>query len=306
MAKFDSYSFCRAHAASYAVLSWALAFLKAHEPAVFWVSALNNNRGMYEKWVYVEAAKRDGIPFLLPCVNRSGPEFVLEGPGIRVGLLLLFGLSEGTLQRILRAREEAGPFQGLRDFLRRVSCRLEEVAGLIKAGAFDFTGVSRPQLQWDLRMGYASGQKLCKETLLSLPCSGVRGPRLPDLSPRMKAREEWRMLRLSVGPHPLSWFHESLKKERIFSSASLSRHVGQKVRVAGLNAAGRDTITMKGEEMGFITLDDQEGLVEVCLFPRDYARLRNAFTAIGPYLVEGTVQDQYGALSLTPSRARRL
>jgi DNA polymerase III alpha subunit len=78
MAKFNAYSFCRAHAASYAVLAYAGAYLKAHWPAEFWCSALNNNQSMYPVRCYVEQAKRQGVVFLPPDVNRSHEEFVLE------------------------------------------------------------------------------------------------------------------------------------------------------------------------------------------------------------------------------------
>ena len=68
MAKFNEFSFCRAHAASYGVLAWASAWLAAHHPAAHWVAALNNNQGLYEPRVYLEQAKREGIPVLLPCL----------------------------------------------------------------------------------------------------------------------------------------------------------------------------------------------------------------------------------------------
>src|SRR5207244_7754750 len=68
----------RSHAVSYGMIAWQAAFLKAHFPLVFWTAALNNNQGMYPRRVYVEAAKRAGIPFGLPCVNRSENEFSIE------------------------------------------------------------------------------------------------------------------------------------------------------------------------------------------------------------------------------------
>ena len=88
MAKFNSYSFCRAHAASYALLAWANAYMKAHHPAAYLAAMLSNDAGYYEKGVYVEEARRLGISLLHPCVQTGALEYRAEGPAaIRVGLM---------------------------------------------------------------------------------------------------------------------------------------------------------------------------------------------------------------------------
>ncbi|GAG00439.1 unnamed protein product, partial [marine sediment metagenome] len=149
MAKFNSYSFCRAHAASYALLAYAVAYLKAHYPAQFWVAALNNNAGMYEKRVYIEAAKRSGIRILLPCVNRSETEFTLEEESIRVGLTRVAELSQKSIKRIIRTRRTR-PYDDLRDFQERTGVGPKETENLIRCGAFDFISMIRPLLLWQL------------------------------------------------------------------------------------------------------------------------------------------------------------
>src|SRR5439155_2813238 len=78
MAKFNEFSFCRAHAASYGVLAWASAWLATHHPVAHWVAALNNNHGLYEPRVYLEQAKREGTRVLLPCGQKWGGEFAAE------------------------------------------------------------------------------------------------------------------------------------------------------------------------------------------------------------------------------------
>ena len=140
VAKFNEYSFCRAHAASYALLAYAGAYLKSHYPLEFWTAALNNNQSMYHPRVYVEQAKRAGIKFLLPDVNRSDREFKIEGNSIRVGLNFVAGLGPVAVEKILRARDKHGPFAGLTDFLNRTGLGPEEARSLVLCGAFDFTG----------------------------------------------------------------------------------------------------------------------------------------------------------------------
>jgi DNA polymerase III alpha subunit len=76
--------------------------------------------------------------------------------------------------------------------------------------------------------------------------------------------------------------------------------LGRPIRLAGLVATGRHTETKNGEEMQFITLEDEWGLVDVTLFPRICPPL--AHLGMGPYLVEGEVEEQYGVLTITARR----
>jgi len=304
MAKFNSYSFCRAHAASYAVLAFALAFLKANHPHAFWVSALNNNAGIYEKWVYAEEMKRTGIRLLAPCVCRSDLECSLEGQAVRIGLLSLAGLSEKTTERIVEQRRER-PFLDLWDFLSRVQARRDEVENLIRVGAFDFTTRSRPALLWSLYLEYEQARKRRGDALFRNKGSCVPPPCVPDFSEREKARDEWRLLGMSTTRHPLEWNWGAMRREGIRRSSEMPFFLRKRVLLAGIVAARKSTTTLKGDPMGFVSLDDLDGLFEVTLFPGEYPDLGRIFTDRGPYLVEGQVGDQYGALSVTAHRVRR-
>jgi len=304
MAKFNAYSFCRAHAASYAILAYALAYLKAHHPQGFWVSALNNNAGMYEKWVYVEEIKRMGIRLLPPSVNRSSLEFSLEKGCVRIGLLSIMGLSERTMHHIL---EEQGkePFQGLWDFLTRVPARKDEVETLIRVGAFDFTKMTRPALLWNLYLGYEESKKRRGKELFQTRGPAFQAPSVEDFSSRQKARDEWRLLGMSTDKHPLSWSWGTLRRKGVLRSREMKEFAGERVWVAGIMAACKDTETLTGERMEFITLDDLDGLFEITIFPGQYSLLRRLFRGLGPYLVDGEVCEQYGALSLTAYTVKR-
>ena len=87
-----------------------------------------------------------------------------------------------------------------------------------------------------------------------------------------------------------------------------SRTVGTDVRLAGIVAAGRTTHTKKGEQMAFLTLSDEDGLFEVTLFPDLYRKVRARVSeaGIGPFLVEGRVEDSCGAVSVTATALRPL
>ncbi|MBI4564948.1 MAG: DNA polymerase III subunit alpha [Planctomycetes bacterium] len=293
MAKFTGYTFCKSHAASYAQLAYAATWLKAHHPAAFWVAALNNNQGMYEKRVYVEEARRDGMRTLLPCVNRSEREFAAEGNEIRIGLGLVAGLSANASDSILAAR----PFESLQDFLRRAEIDFPEAKALVKCGAFDFLGRPRPELLLDL----TATRKLVR--------SGTSGrlklPKIPDVDEPTKRRWEFEILGMCPSEHLMKALWPGLGLEHVTNSSELPRCTGQQVRVAGVLDALRMETTRSGP-MQFLTLEDEEGVFEVTVFPAAYRRCAEVVRGAGPYLVTGRVEDRYGAVAVNAERVHLL
>ena len=137
MEKFSSYSFNKAHSASYAHMAYQAVYLKAHHPVPYFAAVLNAGGGYYELPVYIEEAKRNGIRILPPDVNRSGREFEVEGDAtIRVGFGSIKGLPEKLIARLLEERESE-PFASVGDVLARLKPGKAELLALIRAGAFD-------------------------------------------------------------------------------------------------------------------------------------------------------------------------
>jgi DNA-directed DNA polymerase III PolC len=136
MEAFSSYSFNKAHSASYAHMAYQAVYLKVHHPVVYLTSVLNAGGGYYHLVEYVEEAKRKGIRILGPDVNRSIYRFEVEGEGIRVGLLSIKGLAIKTAEKIIEEREYE-PYLSIENFLARVSLTRTELFALIKAGVFD-------------------------------------------------------------------------------------------------------------------------------------------------------------------------
>jgi DNA-directed DNA polymerase III PolC len=136
MEAFSSYSFNKAHSASYAHMAYQAVYLKVHHPVVYLTSVLNAGGGYYHLVEYVEEAKRKGIRILGPDVNRSLYQFEVEGEGIRVGFLSIKGLAMKTAEKIIVEREYE-PYLSIENFLARVSLTRTELFALIKAGVFD-------------------------------------------------------------------------------------------------------------------------------------------------------------------------
>jgi DNA-directed DNA polymerase III PolC len=136
MEAFSSYSFNKAHSASYAHMAYQAVYLKVHHPVVYLTSVLNAGGGYYHLVEYVEEAKRKGIRILGPDVNRSLYQFEVEGEGIRVGFLSIKRLAMKTAEKIIAEREYE-PYLSIENFLARVSLTRTELFALIKAGVFD-------------------------------------------------------------------------------------------------------------------------------------------------------------------------
>jgi DNA polymerase III alpha subunit len=290
LAKFNRFSFCKSHAVSYGLIAWKAAYLKVHEPLAFWTAALNNNQGMYPRRVYVEAVKRAGIEVRLPCVNRSAGPFRVEGEAIRAGLDVIASLSEELKTAILTERQRHGPYRDLEDFRRRVNPGPETLAVLIRCGALDFTGRPRPALflEADLQAAVPPADRLFAD-------EAVRWSP-PDYAAERRLRDEWDLLGLVVGPPLMSLLRGHLPGGLV-RSRDLAAHRGRVVRVAGVVATARRTPLADGRAMQFVTLEDEDGLIEVTLFPGTCPPV--AYLQLGPYLATGTVEDHYGVIGLT-------
>jgi len=208
--KFAGFGFCKAHAATYAEISWRIAWLKAHYPAEYLAAMCSAGAGFYHVSAYVEEAKRwtedgrRGIEVRLPSVNHSRLEYSTElgsaavpaafsqdaGAGatksraIRIGLMQIRGLRSETIATLLREREERGLFRSLEDFLSRVPVERDEIETLIKCGAFDEVtdGPSkpgmRPELLWRLNAIPHVRTAPDGSASFQLVLGGVEGPAL--------------------------------------------------------------------------------------------------------------------------------
>ena len=149
---FAGYAFCKAHSASFAQLSYQVAYLKAHHPAEFFAALVNDQGGFYGTAAYVEEARRWGMDILPPDVNSSEDDFAGKGSLLRCGFFTLRGLRPGALDAVYEERGE-GPYRSFPDLCSRLrKClRPAEVETLVRSGACDSFGMSRGSLLGVLR-----------------------------------------------------------------------------------------------------------------------------------------------------------
>jgi DNA polymerase III alpha subunit len=271
--RFAAFSFCKAHSVSYGLLAWRLAVLLAHRPATVIAALLANGTGYYDRRVYVDEAKRRGIPVLAPCVHRSAVEFRAEmlgsagssRAGLRVGLGEVRELPTEAAEAVVREREEGGPFFNVEVFvqrLRRRAVTLPEtlVERLILLGAFDLLEGTRPEKLWRYRLG-ARGREEARARLergeAELESDGRITPRslfpdallpkapivpcLPEFSEEERARFEMEWLGFTTALHPLEMGRGALRTEDLAALplAEAPSHVGREVQIQAWLAAMR-------------------------------------------------------------------
>jgi DNA polymerase III alpha subunit len=138
VAAFASFGFCKAHASSFAHITYQSAYLKAHHPRAFYIGLLNAGHvGSYPPYVILNEARRRGIPVYPPHVNASGLEYEPDGSGIRVPLVVVNGVGPETARRIVKDRDRRGAFRSRAEFLARLKLPEKVVKVLTLAGALD-------------------------------------------------------------------------------------------------------------------------------------------------------------------------
>lgn len=306
MMSFSGYSFCKPHSASYARVSFQSAFLKAHHPAEFMAAVISNQGGYYSTFAYVSEARRMGLQILPPDVNASRERWQGRGAAVRVGLMAVAHLEAETRQRITALRRKK-PYDSLTDFLQRVRPAEPETRALIHAGAFDalHPDESRAVLLWELAAWQRRRERRAGADLFQQVAETPR-PFLPPDDPRERLRRQYAALGFLCDRHPMSLFGESLKSRGVVKTADLGRCVGRRVRTAGLLITGKVVSTRHGESMEFLTFEDETGLVETTFFPDAYRKFCPMLDRHRPYLLTGTVDEDFGAVTLTVDRAEAI
>lgn len=301
MLSFDGYSFCKPHSASYARVSYQAAYLKCHYPAAFMAAVISNQGGYYSTFAYVSEVKRLGITILAPCVNRSNIRWNAEEngsvePAIRVGLMAIKGLTGAAMEKIVACRRKK-VFSSALDLWQRVPLHRDECRALIHARALDGLSArsNRSQLFWEYSQFCSLAQDRKDTPLFAnrLPVA----PQLPPFSLEELSRHEYGSLGFLCDNHPLLSYGKQLKGRT--RACDLSHFSGKRVRFAGWLLSGKLVSTKTGEVMEFLTFEDETGLVETTFFPRVYRCYAAVLHSGRGYMLQGVVEEEYGAITLT-------
>lgn len=308
MAKFAEYGFNKSHSAAYAFISYQTAFLKTHYPVEYMASLLTHEMGNTDKVLtYIQDSRDHGLQILPPDINESFSGFSVVGDQqIRFGLAAVKNVGEAAIESIIDVRKKNGAFRSFRHFceeidLRKVNKRVIE--SLIKCGAFDSMKVSRPQSFSLLDSTMERASKVQKDRIsgqsnlfLSLenseediPMSHASTP-APEWSSRERLSYEKESLGFYITGHPLTEYMEDLKTRTTLDTTTLKMmEDGKEVTFGGVVSSLRETVTKKGDKMGFVTIEDLKGIVPVIVFSDVYSQAHSLLTGDEPVFVRGTI-----------------
>ncbi|PIT90554.1 MAG: DNA polymerase III subunit alpha [Candidatus Komeilibacteria bacterium CG10_big_fil_rev_8_21_14_0_10_41_13] len=312
---FARYGFNRAHAASYAMVSYQTAYLKANYPTQFMAALMTADQENTDRIALeISEAAKMGIEVLPPDINESFTIFTMvisqdtqAKPRIRFGLQAIKNVGQNITKVIIHERKENGPYQSLEDFLLRVNDKdlnKKSLESLIKAGAFDSLA-GRDKLLYNLekilkfnRQGSSqtnqqdlfAGTDLKSKMTLKLE----EVPEEDKHDKQTKLSWEKELLGVYLSEHPLTDVKHLLPagREKIVSLKAIRNQT--KIKIAGLVQKLQKVITKKGQPMVFLTLLDETGSVEVLVFSSVLDKLAIDLVEEKIFLVEGKITDKEG------------
>ncbi|MFY9719534.1 MAG: OB-fold nucleic acid binding domain-containing protein, partial [Candidatus Cybelea sp.] len=292
---FADYGFPESHAASFALLAYASAYIKCHLPAVFAAAILNvQPMGFYSTEVLVNDARRHGVTIRPVEVNASEYLSHVERDGaLRLGFHLIRGLGEAQRLR-LEAAIAQGAFAGVLDFAQRTRLEREALENLAIAGAFAPWYASRREAMWALR---GLDEREARGELGALMDVDEPAARFASLEPkRIAAFDLW-----STGVTPagqvMEHFREFLAAQQVVPAAQLpALRSNARCRVGGLVITRQRPGTAKG--FVFLTLEDETGVVNVIVRPNVYDAFRRPIRTSSTLIVEGTLQKESGCIDV--------
>jgi error-prone DNA polymerase len=288
ISSFALYGFPESHAASFALIAYASAWLKAHHPAAFTCALLNNQpMGFYHPSTLVKDAQRHGVHFRPVDVTVSGAACTLEEGEVRLGLGYVRGLRHEAAERIVAERERA-PFASLQDFVDRSGLRRDEQRRLAEVGALNAFGLTRRSALWQVEKAGRPRGPLFRETGSEEDASPV-----PEMDLAERLSSDLLGTGLTAGPHLVSLLREELRERGVRRASELpGLGDGTAVRVAGTVICRQRPGTAKG--FMFLTLEDETGLVNVIVRPDLFHRERPVLTGAPVLEVDGVLQAEDG------------
>jgi error-prone DNA polymerase len=328
---FRGYSFCKPHSASFAMVSYKSAYLKAHYPAEFMAAVISNQGGFYTTFAYISEAKRMGLRVLLPDINRSAFHYQAEAlpedqssidhgipllgdrhpplwKAIRVGFMQIKGLNKKTTETILEEQDRGGLFRSLQNLLERVSIPEADGTLLIKAGTLDALEpqMTRSQILWTFLAHVRSHSTVVQQRgttghLFAFHGTDYPAPPLKAYDRQTQLRHEAEVLGFLISTHPLTLYKSRLKGLRTIQAKDLKQHIGKDVTMVGWCITSRTVITSHDELMEFVSFEDTTAIFETNLFPQAFRRYAHLIDLNEPFVLRGRVEDDHGCVTLNVS-----
>lgn len=321
--KFAGYGFNKPHSASYALIAYWTAYMKANFPVEYMTALLSaelqgaagptREAKMFQA---IEECKAMKITALPPDINKSDDDFKIEGDSIRFGLSAVKNVGATAIDSILTARKN-GFFNSLKDFLYRVDLRKvnkKTVESLIKTGALDQFG-SRASLlvyyptalqEINRAKNEVSQGQFGLFTSFSAKQTFVDNlPTVEDFSEEEKFAMEREMIGFSIGKNPLTQYKKIIELKITKKIGEINQEdVGKEHIIAGsINRIKKVTTKKDNSEMAFVSIFDETGSIEAIVFPKLYTADKNIWVPNRVILLKGKVDSKDTRINIIVDKA---
>jgi error-prone DNA polymerase len=318
---FGEYGFPESHAASFALLVYASAWIKCHYPEVFCAAIVNSQpMGFYQPAQLVRDARAHGVEVLPADVNFSDWDCTLEAAAdgkhaVRLGFRLVSGLAEEELKKLVAARGNG--FASIERLAAVAGVSRFTIERLAEADAFRSLGLDRRAALWAARrldvIGISTARRVAAPTLPSPASGGGLGrgqDPLPLLAPHLSDElfseppvelpamplaehvvEDYVATGLSLKAHPVSFFRDRLDALGALRNATLRNddmRQDANVTVAGLVLVRQQPGTAKG--VVFMTIEDETDIANIIVWPKVFAKTRRTVMTARFLAVRGRLQ----------------
>jgi error-prone DNA polymerase len=289
---FGSYGFPESHAASFALIAYASAWLKCHHSDVFCCALLNAQpMGFYATAQIVRDAQLHGVEVRPVSVNESARDCTLEPSGnryaVRLGLRMVKGLSATHADEMI-ARRGAG-YRSIEDMWRRSRVPVASLERLAEADAFRTLGLDRRQALWTIR-GLSDTRLPLFDTVPAEP-DAEPAVALAAMTAGRQVVEDYRSTGLSLRRHPVSFLRQDLAVRRIVRCSDLlTIRDGKRVEVAGIILVRQRPGSARG--VLFVTIEDETGHANLILWPSVFEAQRRLVLSASMIACRGKLQRE--------------
>ena len=290
------YMFPESHSHAFAITAYQSAWLKRYYPVEFFVGLINNQpMGFYPMETLKQDARRFGVPFLNPCVNRSSESCIPEDGSVLMGLRFIKDVGPELARLIVAERERGGRYVGAGDLVRRTGLKPQAMLSLVQAGAFDGVIPNRRAALWDAGLATRPGRN--GQAALPLLLDG-EGPGMEDFTAYEKMAGEYEVMGIYPQGHLMEFVRPDLAPHVLTTTAVYRLGESEEALVAGWPIARQHP---KGQEgTVFVTIEDEEGDVQLILWPTVFARWRRQLQS-RIILARGVVSRWDGTTNLVVS-----
>ena len=264
------YMFPESHSHAFAITAYQAAWLKRYYPLEFFVTLINHQpMGFYPMETLKQDARRFGVPFLNPCVNRSQVKCVPEQGSVLLGLQFIKDVGRESARLIVEERERNGPYANAGDLVRRTGLKPQAVLSLVQSGACDGLTSNRRAALWEAGLY----PRPTRNGQMALPWSMEASvPRIEDFTDQEKMVGEYVAMGIYPRGHLMEFVRPGLSPRVLPTVAVEQVAEGEEVLVAGWPVARQHP---RGQDSTvFVTIEDEVGDLQLVIWPQVFTKRR--------------------------------